>query len=180
MKGRVTIHKKYRVFLCLFLCLILLVIVYKRYINKSYDSIPDYLEYKNTYYIVNIPKEWKKAESNNEISKFNLGEKYVASIDVNPDCNYCSSDASILTILFERSYIDDTIISKFDNYKIIKAYIRREQSAAEQEKGIRYSDQLHYIYTNNKNYWIDLYIDNTVINEEDADFIAKSLLPTID
>ncbi len=146
------------------------------------SPISNLTKYKDTYYTVNLPSDWAKKENDETDINFYSGDNYIAHISVNTDCNYCSTASSIFDNLFGlHGYVDgDTSETDFGNYKMIKAFIGYQQSASDKAKGITYPDELHYIYTNYKDYWIDLFIDTAYINEMDADTIANSLTPNLD
>jgi hypothetical protein len=71
----------------------------------------------------------------------------------------------------------DIIENDYGSFKMSKVFIDYELSAAQQIKGeLPVTNELHYFFTSNNEFFIDLYLDINIIGEETADKIAKTLI----
>ncbi len=144
----------------------------------SKDSKAADNNYNGKYFSVTIPKSFSIEKTDDYDTSIYLNEKYVGSISINPNCNYCSSLDSIVANWFGmNAYVKGTPNEeKVGDYKLVKLTIAYEQSAAEIENGDSpVSDEIHYLYTNNKNKILDLSLDSSYISEEDINTIVRSV-----
>lgn len=147
----------------------------KTVFNSSNESV----SYQKKDYTVDIPAFWKVSEMNDYITTFYSNDKMIGSIEVNPECDYCATTSSIIENFFGmHGYVKGDIIEKNkDDYKIIKVLIGYEKSAAENiMSGTEYPDELHYLYTNENNKLIDLFLDSSQLSEKEMDEISNSLV----
>lgn len=125
--------------------------------------------YKNEYYSVSLPEKLTADEIYDYSTNLYLDKELVGYIEVNTPCTFCSSIDSIVANYFG---MEITIKEKSDEqtlgeYKLVKVKIAFEQSAAEQANGeTPAEDEVHYIYTNYKNTFIDLYLNPSYVSED--------------
>lgn len=148
--------------------------------NSTKNSSSQLTSYSTEYYTINSPSNISAKSRDNYETLLYMNDTIVGTITVNPNCEYCSTTSSIISNwMGMHAYAkDDHIIEEdFDTYKMAKVLIAFELSAAQEVSGeTAEPDQLHYFYTNPNNLFIDLFIDNTIISEEDADLIADSFI----
>ena len=100
----------------------------------------------------------------------------VASIETFRNCSYCTSAESIAVNEFgEHSFIvnlEETALGDWIRYEMVIDY---ELSAAEQEQGETVPpSEVHYIYTNKQDTFIDIYINQQLLSKNESQKFLKS------
>jgi len=170
--------------LCLLVfVLVIVIIVFISIERKNPDSQGSKnIEYKTDYYSIQIPSTWQIIKEADYLTTFYYNNNKIASIETNPECQYCSSSSSIITNLFglHGSSKGDVVETDKGNYQIVKTIITYKQSAAEQERSeTKVPDELHYLFTDKKSLLIDLYLNDSQLSDDEQNEIAQSLSPII-
>lgn len=158
---------------------LIVLIVTGLYLINVFNTDKDIKNINKNDYSIKVPKNWTLKSVNDYESDCYIDGKKKAVITVINNCNYSSTTASIVTnLLGMHAIITGKEEMQKQGYKLTKANITYEQSAAEQIKHKSApSAELHYFYTNNKNTLIDFAIcDTELINQNNTDKIAESLI----
>lgn len=165
------------------ICLLIVIGFTNFYINSKSDNAINsnnkFISYSTDYYTINLPSNISSKNKGKYETMLYINNKMVGNIDVNPNCSYCTTTSSIIANwMGMHAYAKTDIIEQdFGNYKMAKVLIAFELSAAQQISGISPEpDQLHYFYTDSNNWFIDLFINNEIISEENADMITNSFI----
>lgn len=135
-------------------------------------------QYEHRCYAMNIGKDWTVEEPYVFQTKFFKDGKMAMLIEVNEECGYCYTTDSIITNMFglhgEAVEIEEDTVGEYTKIKAEIAYVA---SAAEQEKSImEQPNELHYIFTDNERFVLDVYVNTEVLSEEDIDELIGSLI----
>ena len=133
-------------------------------------------KHETDLYSVAISKEWSVEEPYEDCKNFVMDDNRVAGIEVFRDCSYCESAESIGTNIFgEHGFVktmEETVVNDWTRYKMIVDY---ELTAAEEMQGTtKVPSQLHYIYTNKKDIFIDVYVNEQLLSENEIQKFINS------
>ena len=127
-------------------------------------------------YSVSVPARWDIKIPSDDCKIFMTGSDKAASIEIFRDCSYCTSAESIVANAFgmhsSLANVEETVLGEWTRYKMV---IDNELSPAEQEKGgTEAPSELHYIYTNKENMFVDIYINQQLLSDKQIQKIIDS------
>lgn len=134
-------------------------------------------EYETDLYSVSYSIQWDKKNLSDDAIDFMIGNDRVASIETFRDCSYCTSAESIAVNVFGmHSSLEDVQETVFDGWTKYKMVIDYELSAAEQEQGeTELPSEIHYIYTNKQDTFIDIYVNKQLLTEDEIQKFIDSV-----
>lgn len=125
--------------------------------------------YSNNNYSISLPKTWDIKEVDENIKLFYSNDIEVGSIEVYPECSYCSTISSFATNVFgmHSNLKDKEEIENGNGQKIWRLLVEYEPSAAEQEAGnSEVKEEQYFLWTNKEDKVILLYLDKEEISTE--------------
>lgn len=150
---------------------------------KNQEMFEDTL-YEHKYYAIDMTDDWTVEEQKDYLTTFYKNGEMAAQIEVNDACEYCSSTDSILVNLFGMHGVatdvkEDVYENAFGTYSLIKADVAYVPSAAEQVKGTaNQKNELHYIFTDNKMFTLDIHVNTEVLDKKEIDAFVDSVMLT--
>lgn len=133
-------------------------------------------EYETDIYSISVSKQWDIETPFDDCKKFSVEDKEVAYIETFRDCTYCTSAESIAVNVFgEHSLLKDIEETAFGDWTRYKMVIDYELSAAQEVKGESVpATEVHYIYTNKQDTFIDIYVNNQLLTEDEIQEFIES------
>lgn len=120
------------------------------YLTNNFNADKDIKKINKNDYSIKVPKNWTLKSVNDYESNCYIDGKKKAVITVIKDCSYSSTTSSIVTNLLGMHAVITGKAEEIQKqgYKLAKANITYEQSAAEQiKKESAPTAELHYFYT---------------------------------
>ena len=127
-------------------------------------------------YSVEVSKKWSVEKPYEDCKNFMVDGNRVVGIEIFRDCSYCTNVEGIVANVFgEHGYsemLEETVVNGWSRYKMIVDY---ELTAAQAVEGATMEpSQLHYIYTNKKDIFIDVYINEQLVSEAEIQNFINS------
>lgn len=128
-------------------------------------------------YSVNISKEWSVESPFDDLKNFIVDNDMVAYIEIFRDCSYdCVTAESIAVNVFgtHGSLLEseETVVGDWTRYKMVIGY---ELSAAQQMEGEAIpASEVHYIYTNKQDTFVDIYVNEEVLTDDEIQRFLNS------
>ena len=157
--------------------LIITIIVVSFIWGKVFAQNKGMKTYSDSDYSISLPETWniKEVDENIKLIYFNNSE--VGSIEVYPECPYCSTISSFATNVFGiHSNLKDKCEIEIENgQKIWQLLVEYEQSAAEQEAGnSEVKEEQYFLWTNKEDKAILLYLNQEEVSSEMKNKIVNS------
>ena len=165
--------KKSKVVLVIIIASIILVLAICTSIFKYRNMTT---KFETDLYSVSVSKQWNIEEPFDDCQKFMLDGNEVAYIETFRDCSYATSVESIAVNVFGEhssfSNTEETVLGNWTKYKIVIDY---ELSAAQEMQGETVpTEEIHYIYTNKNDAFIDVYANSQLLNEDEIQKLIDS------
>jgi hypothetical protein len=146
--------------------IVLVIVAICTYILEVRNTVT---KYETDIYSVSVPKQWDIETPFDNCKKFMVEDNEVAYIETFRNCTYCTSAENIAMNVFgEHSSLGDIEETVFGDWIRYKMVINYELSAAQEVKGESVpATEVHYIYTNKQDTFIDVYADNQLLTEDE-------------
>lgn len=134
------------------------------------------MEYKTDFYSVSVPKSLELDEPYEGMKQFWKEDEIAVYFEIYENCDYAESAESIAVNAFGQhgklSKLEEKEMGNWTQYRMTVDY---EVSAAEDIEGKEKTEpEIHYIYTNKKDAFIDIYVNDKLLSEDEIQGILDT------